>query len=256
MDLWLDGKTALVTGASRGIGRAVATVLAREGCDLLLTGRDEALLAAACREIGREHDRSARYLPADLATTAGVTAVAGFAAGLDTGLDILVNNAGAIPPGALDDVDGATWRAAWDLKVFGFIDLTRALYPRLAAAGGAVVNVIGAAGEQFPAGYIAGAAGNAALMAFTRALAKQAAGDGVRVNAINPGPVATGRNEVMLRDRAAETLGDAERWPELTAALPYGRAAAPEEIADAVAFLASTRSAYTNGAILTINGGT
>ena len=169
-------------------------------------------------------------------------------------IDILVNNAGAIPPGGITAVDNDTWRAAWDLKVFGFIGLTRALYPTLVESKGVVVNVIGSAGESFDPGYIAGATGNAALMAFTRALGRGAAKDGVRAVGINPGPVATERLERLMRYRAERELGDAERWLELCKPMPYGRAATPEEIGNAVAFLASVRSAYTNGTILTING--
>ncbi len=129
---------------------------------------------------------------------------------------MLVNNAGAIPPGTLLAVDDATWRRAWDLKVFGFIGLTRAMYPGLKTRGGVVVNVIGAAGEQMDPNYITGTAGNAALMAFTRALGRAAPADGMRVVGINPGPVATDRMTMLLRHKAEEMLGDAERWQELT----------------------------------------
>ena len=170
-------------------------------------------------------------------------------------LDVLVNNAGAIPPGTLLQVDDAKWRAAWDLKVFGFISLSRALYPALAARQGVIVNVIGSAGESFDPNYIAGSTGNAALMGFTRALGRAAPKDGMRVVGINPGPVETVRLVMLLRARAERELGDAERWAELTRGMAFGRAAKPEEIGDAVAFLASPRSGYTSGTILTINGG-
>ncbi len=168
---------------------------------------------------------------------------------------MLVNNAGSIPPGTLLQVDDARWRAAWDLKVFGFIGLTRALYPVLKTRSGVVVNVIGAAGESFDPNYITGSTGNAALMAFTRALGRAAPADGMRVVGINPGPVATERMEMLLRARAERELGDPALWMTLTAPMPFGRAASPEEIAAAVAFLASPCSGYTTGTILTINGG-
>ena len=255
MDLHLAGKRALITGGSKGIGRATAAVLAEEGCDVLLVARDEVALEQAAAAIGARLPSQSgvrvQTLAADLSRQAEVERVA-TAAGT---VDILVNNAGAIPPGNLLAVDDATLRAAWDLKVFGFISLTRALYGMLRERGGVVVNVIGAAGETFDPGYIAGVAGNAALMAFTRGLGRGAHRDGVRAVAINPGPVATERLERLLRHRAGSELGDAERWRELTAPMPYGRAATPEEIGAAVAFLASPRSAYTNGTVLTINGG-
>jgi NAD(P)-dependent dehydrogenase (short-subunit alcohol dehydrogenase family) len=251
MDLHLAGKRALITGGSKGIGRAAAASLAAEGCDVLLVARDPATLDEAAAAIRGRHQVRVETLAADLSHSAETLRVAAAAGPLD----ILVNNAGAIPPGSLLSVDEGRWRAAWDLKVFGFINLTRALYDVLKARGGVVVNVIGAAGESFEPNYIAGSAGNAALMAFTRALGKAAPEDGMRVIGINPGPVATERMTMLLRARAERELGQAERWAELTKAMPYGRAASPEEIGDAVAFLASPRSAYTNGTILTINGG-
>jgi NAD(P)-dependent dehydrogenase (short-subunit alcohol dehydrogenase family) len=119
----------------------------------------------------------------------------------------------------------------------------------------AIVNVIGAAGEKLDPNYICGSTGNAALMAFTRTLGKASTADGIRVVGINPGPIATARIEMLLRRRALNELGNEERWAELCAKMPFGRAGQPEEIGDAVAFLASPRSGYTSGTILTIDGG-
>ena len=163
MDLQLRGKRALVTGGSKGIGRAAAMSLAAEGVDLLLAARDPATLAVAAELVRSRHQVRVETLPADLSQTAELERLAGAAGAID----ILVNNAGAIPPGTLLQVDDGRWRAAWDLKVFGFIGLIRALYPVLKEASGVVVNVIGAAGESFDPNYITGTAGNAALMAFT-----------------------------------------------------------------------------------------
>jgi NAD(P)-dependent dehydrogenase (short-subunit alcohol dehydrogenase family) len=120
---------------------------------------------------------------------------------------------------------------------------------------GVVVNVIGAAGEYFDPNYIVGSAGNAALMAFTRALGKAAPKDGMRAVAINPGPVGTDRIETLLRARARRDFGDESRWRDYHKTMAFGRPATPEEIADAVAFLASPRSGYTTGTVLTIDGG-
>jgi len=251
MELGLAGKRALITGASKGIGAAAAMVLAEEGCDLVLVARTGAVLEATAAAIRGRHQVRVETLAADLSRQAEVERVAAAAGPVD----VLVNNAGAIPPGGLEAVGDDALRAAWDLKVFGFISLCRSLYPVLRARRGVVVNVIGAAGESFDPGYIAGAAGNAALMGFTRALGRGAHRDGVRAVGINPGPVATERLERLLRHRAERELGDAGRWLELCAGMPYGRPAEPEEIAAAVAFLASPRSGYTNGTILTINGG-
>ncbi len=250
MDLHLDGKRALITGASKGIGRATALALAEEGCDLVLVSRDrDALIAAADAARGRRQT-AIDTIPGDLSEQSEVERVAAAAGPID----ILVNNAGAIPPGDILQLDDARWRAAWDLKVFGYVGLIRALYPNLRQRAGVVVNVIGAAGEWLDPNYIAGSTGNAALMALTRTLGKSAAADGMRVVGINPGPVATDRIETLLRARAAREFNDENRWQNYYRTMPFGRPATPVEIASAVAFLASPLSGYTNGAILTIDG--
>ena len=252
MDLKLAGKTALITGGSKGIGRATADVLAGEGCNVILVARDQAQLDAAASGIRSTRQVNVRTIAADLSSDAAVRKVA-----LEAGeIDILVNNAGAIPPGDLLSIDDERWRQAWDLKVFGYISFCRVIYGQMKARkAGVIINVIGAAGESFPTGYIAGAAGNASLMAFTRALGKGAPADGLRVVAINPGPVETDRLIMLRKAEAKAKWGDEERWRELSASMPFGRAASPAEIGNAVAFLASPMSGYTTGTVLTINGG-
>ncbi len=252
MDLGLNGKTALITGGSKGIGRASAQVLADEGCNVILVAREQAALDAAAAGIRARRQVNVRTISADLSSDAAVRRVAAEAGALD----ILVNNAGAIPPGDVLSIDDERWRRAWDLKVFGYISFCRVVYAAMKARrAGVIVNVIGSAGEKFPTGYIAGAAGNASLMAFTRALGKGAPADGLRVVGINPGPVETERHVMLQRDRAARELGDAERWRELNKNMPFGRPATPAEIGNAVAFLASPKSGYTSGTVLTIDGG-
>ena len=250
MDLNLSRKRALITGASKGIGRAVAQRLAEEGCDVVLVARTAEALEAAASDIRGRFQVSAQALPADLSQQAEIERVAAEAGEID----ILVNCAGAIPSGDILAVDNDRFRAAWDLKVFGYISMSRAFYEGLKARAGVIVNVIGAAGEWLDPGYIAGSTGNAALMAFTRALGKGAARDGFRVVGINPGMTATDRMVTLLRARAGKELGDEDRWPELTKSLPYGRPIKPEEISAAVAFLASPLSGYTSGTILTVDG--
>jgi NAD(P)-dependent dehydrogenase (short-subunit alcohol dehydrogenase family) len=252
MDLQLAGKTVLITGGSKGIGRATAEVLAEEGCNIILVARDAATLEEAAAGIRAKRQVNVRTIAADLSSDAAVQKVAKEAGPVD----ILVNNAGAIPPGDVLSIDDARWRQAWDLKVFGYISFCRVMYGAMKARGsGVIINVIGAAGEQFPTNYIAGAAGNASLMAFTRALGKGAPKDGLRVVAINPGPVETDRLVMLRRAEAQEKFGDPDKWRDLTAGIPFGRAASPREIGNAVAFLASPASAYTTGTVLTINGG-
>ena len=246
MDLGLAGKHALVTGASRGIGAAVARRLAEEGCRLTLAARSADALAAIGDELGARGvaiDLAAEGAPARLAAEAGP-------------VDILVNNAGAVPPGRLDEIGAAQWRAAWALKLFGYIDLVRAVYPFMAAAGsGAIVNICGASGERPKANYICGATANAALMAFTQALGGDSMKDGIRVLALNPGPTETEHLVRLTRGAAADRLGDEARWRELFEPLPEGRAATVDEIADTAAFLVSPRSSYTSGTTVTVDGG-
>ena len=252
MDSNLAGKTALITGGSKGIGRAAALQLAAEGCDLVLVARGAADLEAARAAIAAIAEVRVEVVAADLSLAAQTKALAArFPA-----IDILVNNAGAIPRGDLAEIDAARWGAAWALKVFGYIDLCRDYYPRMKARGaGVIVNVIGAAAQLRDPQYICGVTGNAALTAFTQALGSASPADGIRVLGVNPGPVATGRMETQLRKRALDETGDAETWRALVAPMPFGRAATPQEIGAAIAFLASERSAYTSGAIVTIDAG-
>jgi NAD(P)-dependent dehydrogenase (short-subunit alcohol dehydrogenase family) len=250
MDLNLRGKLALVTGASKGIGLACARQLAEEGCHLHIASRTKADLERAKEQIQARHNVSVTIHPVDLSNGDAARSLA--AACSD--IDILVNNAGAIPAGDLQGVDEARWRHAWDLKVFGYINMCRAVYPVLKAKGGGViVNVLGAAGERPTVGYIAGSAGNAALMAFTRGMGGSSLGDRIRVVGCNPGLIRTERMETMLRARAEEKLGDAARWEELIPKNPPVGTA--EQCADLVAFLASDRASHITGTIITIDGG-
>ena len=252
MDLGLRGRKALITGASKGIGRACAEILAAEGVDIVLVSRTEADLEAVRAKIAGEHNVAVRYYALDLADSRNVDKLAAECA--DT--DILVNNAGAIPGGNIAQIDEARWRQAWDLKVFGYINMTLRFYALMAGRKtGVNVNILGAAGENPDFDYVAGSSGNASLMAFTRAIGGTAPRDGLRVIGINPGPVMTERLITLMKTRAESTLGDPEKWTELMKPLAFGRAAKPEEIGYMAAFLASDRSAYTTGSIVTIDGG-
>jgi 3-oxoacyl-[acyl-carrier protein] reductase len=252
MELGLRGRKALVTGASKGIGRACAEALAEEGCDVVLVSRTAADLEAARAAIAAKYNVGVRVFPLDLSDSRNVDKLA--AECPDT--EILINNAGAIPGGNIDTVDEARWREAWDLKVFGYINMTRRFYALMRERNsGVIVNILGAAGENPDFDYIAGSSGNASLMAFTRAMGGTSPRDGIRVVGINPGPVLTERLITLTRQRAQLRLGDSERWRELMKGHAFGRAAKPEEIAWMAAFLASDKSAYTTGSIITIDGG-
>jgi NAD(P)-dependent dehydrogenase (short-subunit alcohol dehydrogenase family) len=171
-------------------------------------------------------------------------------------IDILVNNAGAIPGGSIHEVEEPAWRAGWDLKVFGYVGLTRHYLKMMKdRQRGVIINVIGLGGERLDATYIAGAMGNAGLMAFTRAIGGTSTDFGVRVVGVNPGPVLTDRVEVLGRKRAARMYGDENRWRENFARMPFGRPATGDEVAATVVFLASDLCSYTSGTIVTIDGG-
>jgi len=254
MDLGLRGRSALVTGASMGIGRAIAVTLAQEGVNLHLAARSAEALEELAAGLQRDHGVAVTAHALDLSQAESVDRLAA-AVPLP---DILVNNAGAIPSGRLDTVDRATWRAAWDLKVYGYIDLSRAILPRMLERGsGVVINITGVAGERPDVNYVAGSAANAGLMAFSRALGGRSLDQGCRVLAVSPGAIATERLVKMFRTQAETNLGDPERWREIEKnwGLPGGRAGSPEEVADLVAFLASDRAAYVSGTVITIDGG-
>ncbi len=252
MDLKLAGKTVLITGASQGIGEGLAHAFAQEGANLRLSARRADLLDSLAAHLQNAHGVEARTFPMDLAAPGAAEALA-TAVG---DVDILVNNAGVIPGGNLTAIDEAAWRAGWELKVFGYINLCRVYYARMKARGGGVIiNNIGNAGEKLDADYIAGSTGNASLMAFTRALGGPSLDDGIRVVGVNPGPVDTPRIYKLLRTRAQDWFGDESRWEELRDRYPLKRPAHVSEITDAIVFLASERSGYTSGTILTIDGG-
>ena len=252
MDLRLKGKSVLVTGASQGIGEGVARSFAEEGCDLHLVARSGDRLEAIKAEIEALHGVKVTVHAIDL-TAAGAIDPLVEAVG---DIDILVNNAGVVPSGNLWDVDESKWRAGWELKVFGYINLTRATYPRLKARGGGVIiNNIGNGGEVFDPNYVAGTTGNASLMAFTRAMGGHSLDDNIRVVGVNPGPVDTDRIYNMLKKRSTQLFGTEDRYKELEERYPLKRPAHVHEITDLIVFLASYRSGYTSGTIFTVDGG-
>lgn len=252
MDLDLRGRSVLITGGSRGIGFATARAFAAEGCHLHLAARIESRLREAQRQITERFSVKVDVHPIDVSVGDNARAL-GVAC---SDVDILVNNAGAVPGGDLGEIDEARWREAWNLKVLGYINLSREIYGAMAARGrGVVVNVIGTAGNIVPASYIAGVSGSASLVAFTQALGGMSLDRGVRVVGVSPGDVLNDRGITFLRQQAAETLGDPERWRERLADQPGKRAATEDDIANAVIFLASDRAGYISGEVLAVDGG-
>ncbi|MBM3529736.1 MAG: SDR family oxidoreductase [Alphaproteobacteria bacterium] len=252
MDLNLRGRRALITGSSKGIGLAIARSLAAEGCDVQLVARTQSELDKATAAIRADYGVAAVGHAADLSDSAGVKAVAAAAGEVD----ILVNSAGAIPRGTLLDIDEARWRKAWDLKLFGAINLTREIYGPMCQRGkGVIVNIAGMAGERPDAYYIAGSVANAALIMFSRSLGGDSIRFGVRVLAVNPGPVETEKHINDTRRLAKEKFGDENRWRDVMSGLPMKRAATTDEVSGMVAFLCSDYSSYISGASILIDGG-
>jgi NAD(P)-dependent dehydrogenase (short-subunit alcohol dehydrogenase family) len=252
MDLKIAGKTALITGSSKGIGRATAEVFAAEGCNVILVARSADNLGAAKFAIAQTSNVHVDTIATDLSDSRNIDQLAKDY----PDIDILVNNAGAIPGGTLLEVSDETWRKAWDLKVFGYINMCRAFYALMKARkAGVIINVVGNAADTHDPEYICGVAGNAALTAFTQSLGCVSHRDGVRVLALSPGPVETGRLIGLMKRKAKDRTGSEENWKDLFKPLPFGRGARPEEIGAAIAFLASGHSGYTSGSVLTIDAG-
>ena len=252
MDLHLTGQTVLITGASKGIGLATAHAFAAEGCHLHLAARSGAALEAASADLAERFGVRVTTHAMDLSISANIVELAKRCADVD----VLVNNAGETPSGPIEALTEDDWRRGYELKLFGYINLTRELYARMKARrSGVIINDIGNSGENWDANYIAGSTGNAALMAFTRALGGQSLDYGVRIVGVNPGPVETDRMIKINKRRAIDLWGDESRYEELRAKYPAGRPATPDEVADLIVFLSSPRAAYITGTIVTIDGG-
>ena len=252
MDLELKGKSALITGGSKGIGLATARAFAAEGVSLHLAARSTGDLESARDDIVSEFGVPVSIHTVDLSQ--GDTARKLAKKCSDVG--ILVNNAGAIPGGTLEDIDEDVWRQAWDLKLFGYINMMRAIYSEMKANGrGVIINIIGTAGNQKPSLYAAGVTANGALITLTRALGGTSLNDGIRVVGINPGDMENERGIMFLRRQAEKAFGDADRWREMMSDLPGGSAPNSEDMANAIVFLGSPRARYISGTVLTIDGG-
>ena len=252
MDLHLADKTVIITGGSKGIGLACAHSFAAEGCGVHLVARTAGDLEEARDQVRREHDVEVAIHPLDLSDSTNVDELARRC----SDVDILVNNAGAIPGGDIQAVDENTWREAWDLKVFGYINMTRRFYPLIRDHGGGVImNVIGLAGVRVDPKYIAGSGGNASLIGFTHAMGAYALEDGMRVLGVCPGPVQTERITTILKTRARSEKGDESRWQDYFAGMPLNRPALVEEVADVVTFLCSDRAAWLTGITVNVDGG-
>ncbi len=251
MDLQLKGKTALITGASKGIGAGLAKVLAAEGCHLHLAARNGKAMKTLSAELKDNFDISVEVHEADLSCNEAMSKLDGAAGDYD----ILCNNAGDIPAGDIEEISDEALRKGFDLKVFGYIALSRCFWLKRKGRGGVIINIIGNSGENWDAAYFAGSTGNAALMSFTKALGGRSLNHGIRVIGVNPGPVATDRMLKIMRRKAIDMLGDEARWKQLYEHYPGKRPATVKEVADLCAFLASPLAGYMTGTIVTVDGG-
>ncbi len=256
MDLGLSGKVALITGASRGLGEAIATELAREGADVCLAARDEARLNEVAAAIAAQTQVGTLVYAGDFRDP-GVPkdAVARCVARFGR-LDILVNNAGATKRGDFMQLTEEDWQDGYALKFHGYVRMTRAAWPHLRTSRGAIINIAGIGARTASAEFTIGGSVNAALLYFTKAMADQGVADGVRVNAINPGHIATDRL-VRNFDRMAANQGITrqESADRLLAACRTERFGRPGEIGAVAAFLASDQASFIQGALVDVDGG-
>ncbi len=265
MDFQLQDQHVLITGGSRGIGLACARQFLAEGARVTLVGRDSGHLQAARASLldqqqpGRED--SIRLLSADLRDPAAAQAMVEQAqtdapAGLGP-VDVLVNCAGAARRTPPDELTPAAWHEAMQAKFFSYLHVIDPLVKQMAARGrGVIVNVVGMGGKVASPIHLPGGSANAALMLASSGLAAAYAGQGVRVNVVNPAQTRTERlDEGLLAEARLQGITPQQALDRINQRHPMGRIAEPREIADAVCFLASARASYVNGAVLSMDGG-
>ena len=259
MDLQLHGKRALVTGGTRGIGKAIARTLAAEGCDVMVAGRDAAALAATAAELAAATGRRVVPVVVDTGDDASVDAMVASCARELGGIDILVNNAakplGQATPPKLADI---TTELLWDdvnVKVMGYLRCARAAAPHMVAAGwGRIVNVSGLGARS--TGSAIGSVRNVGVAALTKNLADELGRQGVNVTVVHPGLTRTERTPDVVAARARDAGVDAaEMERRMGAGSALGRIIDSEEVADVVAFLASDEASYMTGALVSVDAG-
>jgi 3-oxoacyl-[acyl-carrier protein] reductase len=251
VNLGLEGKVIVVTGASRGIGRAIAHTLAGEGARVALVARSRDALIDLERECP-----DSLAVPADLREPNAADVVTAAVLERCGRVDGLVNNAGATKRGDFLSLSDADWADGYALKLFGAMRLTRALWMHLEATRGSVVNIAGVGGRTPSAEFTIGASVNAGVMALTKALADRGRDRGVRINAVNPGAIATERLQTRIRAVADANRSSPEAAAQQMAQdLGIARFGEPEEIARVVAFLLSPASSYAHGAVVDVDGG-
>jgi 3-oxoacyl-[acyl-carrier protein] reductase len=256
MDLELQGKVAIVTGASRGIGAATGEVLASEGCDVFLVARSKSDLDDVAAGIAARTGRRAIGHVADLMDPKAPAAAVEAAAKAFGRIDILVNNAGATKRGDFFELTEEDWAAGFGLKFFAAVRMTRAAFPHLERTKGSIVNIIGIGARTAAAEFTIGGSVNSALTNFTKATGDMGRTRGVRVNAINPGHVQTSRLEGRIKTAMAKSNAAREEVVrEMIAALGITRFGQPQEIGRLVAFLCSPKADFIQSTVIDMDGG-
>jgi NAD(P)-dependent dehydrogenase (short-subunit alcohol dehydrogenase family) len=256
MELGLDGKVAIVTGGSKGIGRATALAFLDEGASVLICARGQQGLDETVAAAGHAARERLDAIATDLMQAAAIKQVVARCVERFGHVDILVNNAGSARPGDFLQLTDEAWVDDWTLKFFGYVRMAREVLPQMKRQGsGVIINIIGTGGLNPTSNYMIGGAANAALNHFSKALADAAAQYGVRAVGVNPGPILTERLLKMRAALAPAAAGqiDDEAFRRMT---PLGRIGKPEEVADLVLFLASERAGFIHGANISIDGGT
>jgi NAD(P)-dependent dehydrogenase (short-subunit alcohol dehydrogenase family) len=248
-------KAAIVTGANRGIGRAIATRLAADGLRVVLCARDSEKLANVVREI-EETGGTAAAISLDLSEPTAGARLVDFAISKFASIDVLVNNAGATKRGDFEKLTDDDWTDGFALKFFGAVRLTRAAWSHLKSSAGSVVNISGTGGRTPGAQFTIGGSVNAGLLSLTKALADAGISDGVQVNAINPGMVRTERFLKRLAAYgAAHDLDAAAAEEQMIRENEITRIGEPEDIANLVAFVVSPAGRFLQGALIDMDGG-
>ena len=256
MDLQLTDKVAFVTGASKGIGRAVAAQLASEGADVVVTARHEGPLRRTAEEIAEESGRRVVAMAGDMSLTGDVNRCVAATLEQFGRIDILVTCAGSSPGGLLEDLTEDQWLSSLNLKFMGYVRTVRAVIPHMRERGeGAIVLVVGNDGLKPSYWEMTAGVANAADINFASSVAEQYGRHGVRINTVNPGPVNTDRWDGLEKALARDKKVDQARAHELAvSSIPLRRICEPEEVASLVTFLASPRAYFINGAHIPIDG--